>query len=219
MYPLSGLPVEAGQGLTLVRPLLHIAKARLIATLKAAKVRFATDPSNRDPRFTRSRWRGLMSALAREGLTPLRLAALASRVQRVEETLWEVAAAARAKVAPDPWPPGGPVTMQARAFADLPPEIALRLLGRAIAWTGDEGPVELGKLEALYAAMCELQTSAIERPEPSARFRRTLAGAVVTLAGEQLTVERAPPRAATRRDQHNRLTKGPNGRRSTPKHR
>jgi len=30
MYPLSGLPVEAGQGLTLVRPLLHIAKARLI---------------------------------------------------------------------------------------------------------------------------------------------------------------------------------------------
>jgi tRNA(Ile)-lysidine synthase len=219
MYPLSGLPVEAGQGLTLVRPLLQIAKARLIATLKAAKVRFATDPSNRDPRFTRSRWRGLMSALAREGLTPLRLAALASRVQRVEETLWEVAAAARAKVAPDPWPPGGPVTMQARAFADLPPEIALRLLGRAIAWTGDEGPVELGKLEALYAAMCELQTSAIERPEPSARFRRTLAGAVVTLAGEQLTVERAPPRAAKRRDQHNRLTKGPNGRRSTPKHR
>ena len=35
------------------------------------------------------------------------------------------------------------------SYAQLPAEIALRLLGRAVARVGDEGPVELAKLEAL----------------------------------------------------------------------
>ncbi len=62
----------------------------------------------------------------------------------------------------------------------------MRLLGRAIGHAGDEGPVELGKLEALYSAMYAT---------PS-RLRRTLAGAVVTLTPSGLTIERAPPRRA-----------------------
>ena len=40
---------------------------------------------------------------------------------------------------------------------------------------GDEGPVELGKLEALYAALAAAAKAA------RARFRRTLAGRLVTL--------------------------------------
>ena len=52
----------------LVRPLLHLPKARLVATLKAERIGFSEDPSNRDPRFTRARLRGLMPGLAREGL-------------------------------------------------------------------------------------------------------------------------------------------------------
>ena len=47
--------------LALVRPLLEVPKARLIATLKAAKIAYADDPSNRDPRFTRARLRALMA--------------------------------------------------------------------------------------------------------------------------------------------------------------
>ena len=45
----------------------EIAKARLIATLHAAGISYADDPSNRDPRFTRARLRGLMHLLARGG--------------------------------------------------------------------------------------------------------------------------------------------------------
>ncbi len=41
--------------MTIVRPLLDIPKARLIATLRKARIAFADDPSNRDPRFTRVR--------------------------------------------------------------------------------------------------------------------------------------------------------------------
>jgi tRNA(Ile)-lysidine synthase len=69
---------------------------------------------------------------------------------------------------------------------ELPAEIALRLIGRAIGQVGDEGPVELGKLEAL----CE----SLESASSTGRFRRTLAGAMVSLQRDRLLVERAPPR-------------------------
>ena len=60
-----------------VRPFLTFPKSRLLATLAAAKIPFADDPSNRDPRFTRPRLRELMPLLAAEGLTAERLALLA----------------------------------------------------------------------------------------------------------------------------------------------
>jgi tRNA(Ile)-lysidine synthase len=105
-----------------------------------------------------------------------------------------VAAAAR-RIAPGPWPAEGPVAMSAVSFADLPREVAIRLLGHAIDWTGNEGPVELGKLEALFDALSE-PLFAVPRPDQFAKFRRTLAGAVITLADHQIMVERAPPRKA-----------------------
>jgi tRNA(Ile)-lysidine synthase len=81
----------------------------------------------------------------------------------------------------------------------LPAEIGLRLLGWAIAHVGDEGPVELGKLEALYQAL---------RQAPG-RLRRTLAGALVSLDAGRLLVERAPARrsAAMRQRRKGRFTK------------
>ena len=170
------------------RPFLGIAKSRLLATLAAAKVRFADDPSNRDPRFTRPRLRELMPRLAEEGLTARRLALLAHRVTRVEITLYDLLNETLRRLVPGPWPDKGPVAIDASAFADLPDEIALRLLGRIVEWVGDAGPVELGKLEVLCA---DLQTAV---SGTSGRFRRTLAGAMVTLEDTEITVEPAPPR-------------------------
>jgi len=180
------LPVAEGRGLLLVRPLLGVAKARLTATLKAAKVSYADDPSNRDPRFTRPRLRELMPALAREGLTAERLARLARRVERMDLALAVVIDAAGEQVAPGGWRKGGPVTFDACAYFVLPEEIALRLLLRAVEAAGDEGPVELGKLETLHAA--------IRASGTRCRFRRTLAGAMITIDGPKMTVERAPAR-------------------------
>src|SRR6185295_18419883 len=42
-------PDHDGKKIELFRPLLDIPKSRLIATLKAAKIPYAEDPSNRDP--------------------------------------------------------------------------------------------------------------------------------------------------------------------------
>ncbi len=187
------VPGAAEAGLAVVRPFLGIPKARLVATLKAAKVPFAEDPTNRDPFFTRVRLRESAAALAREGMTPERLALLARRVLRSEAAHYEVLNAALRTLAPPPWPPAGPIILDSTAFSALPDEIRLRALGRMINWTGSEGPVELRKLEALSDALAQVM-SAGERPSP--RFRRTLAGAVVTASRGRLIVEQAPPRRA-----------------------
>jgi len=191
----SPVPVKDGRGIVLVRPLLSVPKSRLIATLKAAEIPYADDPTNRDPRFTRARLRTtLMPALAREGLTAERLALLARRLERTEAALFSAVDEARLRLTSGSLADEGPVTMAAGAFFDLPEEIRLRLLGWAIATKGDEGPVELGKLEALYAALSPAIEAARPRLKNSGRFRRTLAGAVITLAGGQLRIERAPRR-------------------------
>ncbi|HEY4403539.1 MAG TPA: tRNA lysidine(34) synthetase TilS, partial [Xanthobacteraceae bacterium] len=80
------LPLSRGgkEGLLLLRPLLDLPKSRLIATLRQAKIAFADDPSNRDPRFTRARLRALMPELAEEGLDARRLALLARRLKRAD---------------------------------------------------------------------------------------------------------------------------------------
>jgi len=184
MAYVAPLPAQAAHEIFLVRPLLHVAKARLIATLKAAKIGYSEDPTNRDPRFTRPRLRTLMPALAREGLDARGLARLAMRLRRAESTIAVAVDAARAALAPPPWRERGPIVFETSRFAQLPAEVALRLLGEAIAHSGDEGPVELAKLEALYEALRQARS----------RLRRTLAGALITLASDRLTVERAPAR-------------------------
>jgi tRNA(Ile)-lysidine synthase len=189
MARVARLPVVRRGGapdIALVRPLLDVPKVRLIATLRAGGIGFAEDPTNRDPRFTRARLRAAMPALEREGLGARRLALLARRLRRVEAALEAAVADAWATLAPGPWAERGPVAFPADGYAELPAEIGLRLLGRAIDRVGDEGPVELGKLEALHDDLA--LTGA------DVRFRRTLAGALVTRDGGRLTVERAPPR-------------------------
>jgi tRNA(Ile)-lysidine synthase len=190
------LPVPGNERIRLVRPLLDVPKTRLVATLRAGKIGFADDPSNRDPRFTRARYRDLMPALAREGLDARRLALLARRLRRAEQALEAMTDRAAAELALAPSGAGG---FDAKGFALLPGEIALRLLGRSLARAGDEGPVELAKLEVLLAALRGAQKAG------SARFRRSLAGALVTLDRGQIAVERAPPRAGRT------LTKGQGG--------
>jgi tRNA(Ile)-lysidine synthase len=200
-------PVPAGDDnhIVLVRPLLDIPKARLVATLDDAQIESADDPSNRDPRFTRARLRGVMPALAREGLDARSLALLAGRLRRAEAAIEMAVDVAAAALSEAPWPTRGPIGFDAEKFARLPAEVALRLLGRVITYAGDEGPVELGKLEALYVALGGAKSS------ESGRLRRTLAGAMVTLSASRLVVDRAPARAV-----RSALTTGKHDRRRGP---
>jgi tRNA(Ile)-lysidine synthase len=182
---LGGIRAQTMRGdIVLARPFLGVAKARLIESLRRAKVDFALDPSNADSRFLRPRLRRIADELAAEGLTAERLAGVARRMARADAAVEAMADALQSRLKLGQ---GGPTQFPADLLLRLPDEISLRLLGRAIKRSGDEGPVELAKLEALHEAMAEAR--ARKRP-----LRRTLAGAVVSLDRFHVTVARAPAR-------------------------
>jgi tRNA(Ile)-lysidine synthase len=193
---IAGLAAMARQsqrdGVTLVRPLLNVPKARLVATLKKAKIGFADDPTNRDASFTRPRFRALMPALAAEGFDARNLTRLAARFARANAALELLVDGAERYLAlgqRDPVRAG----FDAGAFAALAEEIRLRLLLRRIDRVGHEGPAELGKVEALLAAL-DRAVAATGPAEGRIRLKQTLAGALVSLVDGRIRIEPAPPR-------------------------
>src|SRR5216683_6199768 len=202
-------------GVLLARPFLHVSKARLIATLKKAKIAFADDPTNRDTSFTRPRLREIMPVLAAEGGDARNLARLASRLARANQAVEilvdgaERYLALRDREAPRAGFDANAFasafdassfdasTFDAMAFAAMPEEIRLRLLKRAIDRFGHEGPAELGKVEALLAVVDRAVAESSRGRPPSlsqSRLKQTLAGALVSLIDGRIRVEPAPSR-------------------------
>jgi tRNA(Ile)-lysidine synthase len=139
-------------GVPVLRPLLDVPKARLIATLAAEGIAFADDPSNRDTRFERARLRGGHDALAKLGLSAEGLARSARRLRRARQALDGAADAHLA--AHGHLSEAGFWLLDARGLTAAPEEIALRALARAIADVGGrQTPLQLAKLEALLAAL------------------------------------------------------------------
>lgn len=185
---LGGIRKDTALGnLRLLRPLIGVPKARLVATLDAAQIPYAQDPSNEEPKYTRVRLRKLVRELESEGLSSLRLATLAQRMTRADNALAAFAdeAAYVLRLVPAN---GG---FDAAGFFLCPEEIALRVLRRAIDETGTEGPAELAKVEDLFAA---LKLAYGARRE----LKRTLAGALVTLDAQSVNVAPAPARKASK---------------------
>ena len=208
---IAGLAAMARQtereGVLLARPLLNVSKARLIATLNKAKIGFAEDPTNHDVSFARPRIRMLLPALAAEGGDARNLARLAARLARANAAVEVLADGAERYLAlrDRQSPQAG---FDARVFSALPEEIRLRLLLRAINRFGHEGPAELGKVEALLAALD--RTAAAEdrskkkpggprrldgsRKPGGPSLKQTLAGALISLVGGRIRIEPAPAR-------------------------
>ena len=205
-------PVTEREGVLLARPFLNVSKSQLIATLRKAKVAFADDPTNRDTNFTRPRIRAVMPLLAAEGGDARSLARLASRLARANAAIEILVDGAerylaltdRLAVSPseigaktfeaktfEAKAPGAAI-FEAKAFAAMPEEIRLRLLLRAIDRFGHEGPAELGKVEAMLSVLGRAMTKPNSRRRP--RLKQTLAGALVSLIDDRITVAPAPPR-------------------------
>jgi tRNA(Ile)-lysidine synthase len=139
-------------GIAILRPLLDVPKARLVATLDAAGIGFVADPSNLDLRFERARMRDQADALAALGFTPEAIALSARRLRRAREALDHTAGeflAAHSEMSE-----AGYALVDEDALLAAPQEIALRALAQLIAAVGGGGePVRLAKLEALLAAL------------------------------------------------------------------
>jgi len=86
MAPTSGVPGTDG-AVTLVRPLLGVPKARLLAMLEARQLGWVEDPSNKSSQFDRVKVRALLENPPLEGLQAERLAATATRLRRTRNAL------------------------------------------------------------------------------------------------------------------------------------
>ena len=177
-------------GIPLVRPLLGISKARLIATAEARGLPFMHDPSNSDPRFERVRWREAMPVLAERGLTAERLGRLAERMARLDES-----AAQRARevlsgaLLPDGSEENG-LRLRFSMLVPEPEEIVLRVLALVLDAVVPGGDAH-GRLERLESCSVALTDAA----RAGLALRRTLAGSVLTLGRDGvLTLQMEPPR-------------------------
>ena len=163
-------------GLRLLRPLLAVPKARLLATLRAAGQAWIEDPSNRALRFARARLRQ----------SPLDAVDVAGRATARDVLDRRTAAwlAAMARI-----DPAGFVTWPRTALAEAPPEIARRALQQALAAIGG------GAYLPRSARLDRLLEALLAAPGVPGR---TLAGCRILAWGDDLLICRevaaiAPP--------------------------
>ncbi|WP_448203389.1 tRNA lysidine(34) synthetase TilS [Azospirillum sp. sgz302134] len=132
---LAGMaPIRVVGDVRVIRPLLDIPHARLVATCRAFGQDWIEDPSNRNPAFARARLRAAEEALATEGLDSERLADTARRAARARAALETGAAqllAEAAEVYTEGWIRLDPVPL-----LGAPEELGMRALTRCIAVVG-----------------------------------------------------------------------------------
>ncbi len=145
-------PLVETPDLRILRPLLGVPRARLRAGLRAAGLDWLEDPSNRDPRFGRSRLRGALAGLTDEPLLERRLADAAGHLGRARVALEAAVAellARAARLADD-----GSLRLRAGALAAAPEEVSLRALAGLLATVGGaDYPPRFERLLRLHAAL------------------------------------------------------------------
>ncbi|HYD30430.1 MAG TPA: tRNA lysidine(34) synthetase TilS [Azospirillaceae bacterium] len=148
---LSGMSlIRERPDVRILRPLLTVPSARLRATCHAYAQEWLEDPSNRSPRFTRARLRGLVQTLTGEGVSPEGLVESARRAARVRATLEGLVAGVLGEAASVH--PEGYLWLDPAPLLAAPAEVGLRALARALTVVG--GAVyapRLERLERLYA--------------------------------------------------------------------
>ena len=143
---LSGMAAVAETAeLRVLRPLLEVPRARLAATLEALGQPWIEDPSNRDPRFSRTRIRSLSA-----GSAAVAAPALGFGRERARRDLDVAEVLARStEIYPEGW-----ALVASDGLAAAPPAIARRALARILMCIGggDYAP-RADRLDALLAAI------------------------------------------------------------------
>ncbi len=181
MRSFSQIAARAGRPVTLVRPLLDIARDRLRATASLIKLPFVDDPSNDDMTFERVKRRAFLAAIEAQDLLEkaalMRLAKqMRSAVELAEEALHQ-----------DYRDAGGyfhgssSICFTRDTYKTLSRARQSRLLSRTIeAVSGSQYPPEREGVEKIVAGICAGQKIL------------TLGGVVVSLSQRDLFVMREP---------------------------
>jgi len=173
-------PLFPDGSVQLVRPLLGLSKAILMATLAAHGDTWLDDPSNERLDFERVRLRSAQASQAALGLSNSKIALSARRLLRAREALERIAAERLAALA----------DMHGGVFASLvrtrwraePTDVRIRILAQLLrAFGGSARPAQLSQIEALDAALA--------RDRPHAQ---TLGGCTISQGRTLIRVYREP---------------------------
>lgn len=180
MQPTRALDVS---GIMLVRPLLSLPKARLIATLQAMGQSWIEDPSNEAVDFERVRLRKARASLEAAGLTNDMLASSARRLARANAALQTATSELQTRIAR--LNDGAYAAIDVERFAHAPEELRLRVLQRILSCFGGTSPApRLSQIETLVERLATT---------PS-RFTATLGGCLVRVETKEIRVFREPGR-------------------------
>jgi tRNA(Ile)-lysidine synthase len=173
--------VSEHSGVALVRPLLGISKARLMAYLRRRDLPFVRDPGNTNMAFERVRLRHTMKALASAGIARPALALSAARLGRARQALSHAASTFLERnfcVTPL-----GRGEISLGLFHELPEDIALRVLSQVLALVGGKAePPRMAKAEQLLENL------------RAGKRQAALGGCLVIMGGGKLSFYREPGR-------------------------
>ena len=173
----------------LLRPLLSVAKSRIIATVRKHEHAWIDDPSNQDLKFERSRMRAAIG-FARPSSPKLVRQTAEGRCQMEQSSAKFFAAHAFAH-------PLGFVSIDKEAWQALDHDLACMILQKSIqAASGSAYPVGLRRIDRLIREVGAL-------PEDC---RRTIGGSIVTLGLRRMRILREPAAIQDRRSIPNNKT-------------
>jgi tRNA(Ile)-lysidine synthase len=170
-----------------IRPLIDVRRHEIMACLKARRLRYRIDATNRDTRLTRNRVRRRLMPFLQRDFNPSVIDALshAADILRDEETYLEEVAAATYEALVDRTEPG--VALPTERLRDLPPALQRRVLRMAFA----EVRGDLRRITWTHAEQA-LQMLRETRGRRSVSLPDDL---LVRLEGGALRVGAQPPRA------------------------
>jgi tRNA(Ile)-lysidine synthase len=180
---LAGMAAESErEGIKILRPLLGVTKAELIAVCERAGVAYARDPSNQNDHYLRTRLRKI---LAEEGLNAAALARLARRAEQAEAALQSATEAAEQRLM---FIATG--ACDANALFVEPREIAQRLIAAALGKFGGRETTRIGleKVEVITERLAAAHRD-------GGCYRANVAGACARISARgQIVIEKEPPR-------------------------
>ena len=136
-------------GIRLLRPLLHMPKSRLLATLKNSGQEWCEDPTNQNLNYTRNHIRSLMDNAPESEMLAMRASQLASSFGNIRNLLENKLASCMTNAVSIF--PGGYGFIEKEAFFALPAEYALRAITALISALNSEfDPPRSEKLQRFY---------------------------------------------------------------------
>jgi tRNA(Ile)-lysidine synthase len=184
---LAGIPPARGR---LIRPLIGVRRAALVAVLEEAGLEWREDPTNRDLKFFRNRVRHEvlpLLAAAHDADVVAALARVAGRARDMVSALEQVAATELERLVADQGPDA--LTLPRAGLATLPRSVAAEVLRQAAARLGSRAPLRAWAHRGLARLLAS--------PPPRRPFR--VGGLALEVSGPLVRIGRqAPPSLTTR---------------------